>query len=69
MLSATYFTTLVGTLYCALSLQSTPFTVLCAIFQIIVLLWAVLDSIPGGTTGISFMSKIFSRSVSSALPV
>lgn len=69
VLSATYLSTLLGTLYCALHLQSTPFTVLCAFVQIIVLIWAVIDSIPGGTTGLSFISKIFSRSVNSSLPV
>ncbi|XP_023023006.1 uncharacterized protein [Leptinotarsa decemlineata] len=69
-LTMTYGGTLVATLYCALHLQSTPFTVLFAIGQIISLLWTVIASIPGGTAGLSFFSKMFSRSVSSStLPI
>ncbi|CAH1978463.1 unnamed protein product [Acanthoscelides obtectus] len=69
LLTVTYAGTLFATLYCALHLQSTPFTVLFAIAQIISLLWTVIASIPGGTAGISFFSKMFSRSVSSTMPV
>ncbi|KAJ8930250.1 hypothetical protein NQ314_016978 [Rhamnusium bicolor] len=69
LLTITYSATLIATLYCALHLQSTPFTVLFAIGQIISLLWTVTVNIPGGTAGISFFSKMFSRSVSSTLPV
>ncbi|KAG5894461.1 hypothetical protein JTB14_032492 [Gonioctena quinquepunctata] len=69
LLTITYGGTLVATLYCALHLQSTPFTVLFAAGQIISILWTVIASVPGGAAGISFFSRIFSRSVSSALPV
>ncbi|CAH1116255.1 unnamed protein product [Phaedon cochleariae] len=69
LLTLSYGGTLFATLYCALHLQSTPFTVLFAVGQIISLLWTVIASIPGGTAGISFFSKMFSRSVSSTLPV
>ncbi|VEN43075.1 unnamed protein product [Callosobruchus maculatus] len=69
LVTITYGGTLFATLYCALHLQSTPFTVLFAIGQIITLLWTVIASIPGGTAGISFFSKMFSRSVSSTMPV
>ncbi|XP_018561266.1 protein transport protein sft2 [Anoplophora glabripennis] len=69
LLTLTYGGTLVATLYCALHLQSTPFTVLFAAGQIISLLWTVIVNIPGGTAGISFFSKMFSRSVGNTLPV
>lgn len=69
-LTITYGGTLIATLYCALHLQSTPFTVLFAIGQIVSLLWTVISSIPGGTAGISLFSRMFSRSVSgSTLPI
>ncbi|XP_018335172.1 protein transport protein SFT2 [Agrilus planipennis] len=64
-----YNITLFGTLYCALHLQSTPFTVLFAIAQIVTLLWTVISSVPGGSTGISFFGRMFTKSVSSSLPV
>lgn len=71
VLTLTYGGTLFATLYCALHLQSTPFTVLFAVGQIISLLWTVVSNIPGGTTGLSFFSQIFRRSVSggSTLPI
>lgn len=69
LLTLTYGGTLVATLYCALHLQSTPFTVLFAVGQIISLLWTVIINIPGGTAGISFFSKMFTRSVGNTLPV
>lgn len=68
-LTLTYGSTLIATLYFALHLQSTPFTVLFAVGQIITLLWTVVSNVPGGTTGLSFFSKVFSRSVSTTLPV
>ncbi|XP_050299070.1 uncharacterized protein LOC126737973 [Anthonomus grandis grandis] len=70
-LTLSYGGTLFATLYCALHLQSTPFTVLFAVGQIVSLLWTVVSNIPGGTTGLSFFSKMFTRSVSggSTLPI
>ncbi|KAL1488936.1 hypothetical protein ABEB36_014722 [Hypothenemus hampei] len=70
-LTLSYGGTLFGTLYCALYLQSTPFTVVFAVGQIISLLWTVITNIPGGVTGLSFISKMFSRSVSGSnvLPI
>lgn len=68
-LTLTYGSTLFATLYCALHLQSTPLTVLCAIGQVVSLLWTVVANIPGGTTGLSFFGKMFTKSVSSTLPV
>ncbi|XP_046752809.1 protein transport protein sft2 [Diprion similis] len=64
-----YFTTLIGTLYCALHLQSTPFTVLCAVMQLIAMLSFLVSHIPGGTTGLMFFTRMFKSSVSSTLPV
>ncbi|XP_019880400.2 uncharacterized protein LOC109608414 [Aethina tumida] len=68
-LTLTYGGTLFATLYCALHLQSTPFTVLFAVGQIVSLLWTVISNVPGGTTGLSFISGMFKRSASSALPI
>ncbi|XP_044758962.1 protein transport protein sft2 [Coccinella septempunctata] len=68
-LTISYLGTLIATLYSALFLQSTPLTVLFAVFQIISLLWTVLSHIPGGSTGLSFFTKMFSSSVTSTLPV
>ncbi|KAB0791884.1 hypothetical protein PPYR_12576 [Photinus pyralis] len=68
-LTVTYVFTLGVTLYCALHLQSTPFTVLGAVGQIITLLWSVVASVPGGATGVGVFSKIFSKSVGATLPI
>lgn len=69
VLTIGYGGTLFATLYCALHLQSTPFTVLFAVGQIVTLLWTVVSNIPGGTTGLSFFSKMFTRGGGSALPI
>jgi hypothetical protein len=69
ILTVSYGGTLIATLYCALHLQSTPFTLLCAVGQIVSLLWTVIANIPGGTSGLSFFSKMFSRSVGNTLPI
>ncbi|KAF5270646.1 hypothetical protein FQA39_LY01384 [Lamprigera yunnana] len=68
-LTITYGLTLSATLYFALHLQSTPLTILGAVGQIIALLWSVVTSVPGGSTGVGFFTKIFSRSVGSTLPI
>ncbi|XP_053988062.1 uncharacterized protein LOC128891662 [Hylaeus anthracinus] len=67
--SVTYFATLIGTLYFALHLQSTPLTVLCAVLQLIAMLSFLASHIPGGTKGLMFFTKIFKSSVKSTLPV
>ncbi|XP_017770445.1 PREDICTED: protein transport protein sft2 [Nicrophorus vespilloides] len=69
LLSLTYILTLVATLYAALSYQSTPFTVLFAVGQVITLLWMVVINIPGGSTGISMFGRMFSYGVSNTLPI
>ncbi|CAG4964347.1 unnamed protein product [Colias eurytheme] len=41
-----YGFTLIATLYCALHLQSTPLTVICAVGQVLALMWMMMGSIP-----------------------
>ncbi|PSN58167.1 hypothetical protein C0J52_00991 [Blattella germanica] len=71
--TAAYFGTLLATLYFALSVQSTPLTVLFAVGQIMALLWFLISYIPGGQTGLSFFTRLFSsavtNTVSKTLPV
>ncbi|XP_071856618.1 uncharacterized protein [Bombus fervidus] len=67
--SMSYFVTLVGTLYCALHLQSTPLTVVCAVLQLIAMLSFLISHIPGGTKGLMFFTRMFKSSVNSTLPV
>ncbi|CAH0387272.1 unnamed protein product [Bemisia tabaci] len=71
--SAAYVSTLLATLYGALWLQSAAFTVLMAVLQLIALVWFLFTAIPGGQSGLSFMTRFFSsavtRSVSRTLPV
>ncbi|XP_011313183.1 vesicle transport protein SFT2C [Fopius arisanus] len=64
-----YFATLGGTLYCALHLQSTPLTVLCAVLQIIALLSFLVSHIPGGTAGLIFFRRLFRSSENPTLPI
>lgn len=64
-----YGFTLIATLYCALYLESTLWTVLCAIAQVMALMWMMLGSIPGGSTGARFFGSMFKSSVSSTLPI
>ncbi|XP_063374513.1 uncharacterized protein LOC134662175 [Cydia amplana] len=64
-----YGSTLIATLYCALHLQSTPLTIVCAVLQVIALLWMMMGSIPGGSTGARFFGSMFKSSVSSTLPI
>lgn len=68
-LTLLYGATLISTLYCALHLQNTPLTILCAVGQVVTLLWTIVSGVPGGSTGIKFFSKIFSRTVTTTLPV
>ncbi|XP_043253906.1 protein transport protein SFT2 [Colletes gigas] len=67
--SVSYFATLLGTLYFALHLQSTPLTVLCAVLQLIAMLSFLASHIPGGTKGLMFFTRMFKSSVNSTLPV
>jgi hypothetical protein len=65
--TAAYFGTLFATLYFALHVQSTPFTVLCAVGQIVALLWFLISYIPGGQTGLQFCTRLFSSAVTSTV--
>jgi len=64
-----YVGSLTGTLYCAVHMQNTILTCLFAIIQVIALLWYVFSYIPGGTSGLWFMSKMVAGSASRSLPV
>ena len=68
-----YLVTLFATLYFAMGLQSTVLTVIAASAQVIALLWFVLSFIPGGQTGIKWMTKICTsfckKSAGTSLPV
>uniref|UniRef100_A0A131XCV9 Vesicle transport protein n=1 Tax=Hyalomma excavatum TaxID=257692 RepID=A0A131XCV9_9ACAR len=68
-----YFGTTLATLYFALVVKSTLFTVLFTICQCASIIWFVLASIPGGETGLKFFSRIFTgvvtRTASKTLPV
>ena len=67
--SMSYLVTLIGTLYFALHLQSTPLTVLCAVLQLIAMLSFLVSHIPGGAKGLMFFTRMFKSSVNSTLPV
>ncbi|GBP93846.1 Protein transport protein SFT2 [Eumeta japonica] len=64
-----YGGTLIATLYCALHLQSTLLTIVCAVSQVLALSWMMLGSIPGGSSGARVFGSMFKSSVSSTLPV
>lgn len=68
-----YVATAVGTLYSALVLHYTVLTIIMAVAQILALLWFLVGYVPGGTTGLTFMAKLFSRlctsTISSAIDV
>lgn len=65
--TSSYFGTLILTLYFALSVQSTPLTVLFAVLQVIALIWFLISYIPGGHTGLKFFTKLCSSAVTSSV--
>ncbi|CAG0918774.1 unnamed protein product [Notodromas monacha] len=67
--SGAYVGTLIATLYSALSIQSTILTVIFAFAQVMALLWFIMHHIPGGETGMKFMTKLFSTAVVKSLPI
>ncbi|XP_077998613.1 uncharacterized protein LOC144451599 [Glandiceps talaboti] len=71
--TTTYFGSMFATLYFAMVMKSTIFTVFSAVIQIIALAWYIISYIPGGQTGLKFFTKIFSsvvtKTVSKTLPV
>lgn len=64
-----YAGSLIATLYFAMWVQSTAFTVLFAIVQIITLLLTILAEVPGGTSGLKFFGQMFKTKVTNTLPV
>jgi hypothetical protein len=68
-----YLGSLVGTLYFALSLQSTILTSMAAVCQVMALIWFVVSYIPGGQTGMKFFGRICSsmckKGSGSVLPI
>lgn len=69
LVSLSYTFCLIATLYFSLFAQSTALTVLFAVAQIIALLFMVLGTVPGGTTGIRFFGQLFKNKVTNTLPV
>jgi len=71
--TVTYITTLALTLYFAMGLQSAILTPIAACAQVVALVWFVVSYIPGGQTGLRFMTKLCSgfcrSSVNKNLPV
>lgn len=71
--TATYFGTMFATLYFSMIKQVTLMTIVCALLQMLALVWYVMSYIPGGQTGLKFFTKVFTsiagKAVSSTLPV
>lgn len=63
----TYFGTLILTLYFAMAVQSTPWTVVFAVLQVIALIWFLLSYIPGGHTGLKFFTQLCTSSVTNSV--
>lgn len=61
--AAAYLLALGGTLYAALSLQSTVLTALGATVQVAVILGAVVSLLPGGAAGMRFMAGLFASAI------
>jgi len=68
-----YFCTIFATLYFSLWKRSYVFTIICAIIQILALVWYIVSYIPGGQTGLKFFSRIFysftTKTASAVLPL
>ena len=62
-----YVSTLLLTLYAAVGLHSTPLTLLFGILQLLALLWYTCSYVPGGTSGLLFLTKICGKTVTSAV--
>lgn len=67
--SLSYAGSLTATIYFALWAQSTAFTVVFAVAQIITLLLMILAEIPGGSGGLRFFGSMFKSRISSTLPI
>jgi len=62
-----YISSLALTLYFAMGLQSAILTPIAACAQVIALVWFVVSYIPGGQTGLRFMSKLCTGSCRSSI--
>ena len=62
-----YTLTLLLTLYSSVGLHSTPLTLLFGILQLLALLWYLCSYVPGGTSGLWFVTKICGKTVTSAV--
>jgi len=71
--TSTYLGSLAATLYFAMGLQSTLLTTVAASFQIMALVWFVVSYLPGGQTGLMYMSKmcgaLCKKTARSSLPI
>lgn len=67
--SMSYAGSLVATLYFAMWAQSTAFTVVFAVAQVITLLLMILGEIPGGSGGLRFFGSMFKSRMASTLPI
>lgn len=59
--TSAYFLSLFATLYCAMILKSTVLTSAAALVQVVALTWYIVSYIPGGQTGLMFISKMFTK--------
>eukprot|EP00160_Parvularia_atlantis_P001421 Unigene11137_Nuclearia_a/m.34087 Unigene11137_Nuclearia_a/g.34087 ORF Unigene11137_Nuclearia_a/g.34087 Unigene11137_Nuclearia_a/m.34087 type:complete len:208 (+) Unigene11137_Nuclearia_a:102-725(+) len=67
--TAVYFGSLGMTLYSAIFAYNYFFVVLCALVQLVAMLWYVASFFPGGVAAFSFVSSLFTRSARSVLPI
>lgn len=58
-----YFGSLFLTLYFAMFLKNTILTTLAAVLQVLALSWYLISYVPGGKTGLNFISKLFTKVV------
>jgi hypothetical protein len=64
-----YFGSLFATLYFVISLQSTVLTIVGITVQVLSLLSFVISYLPGGVSGLKYLTKFVSSSVSRTLPI
>ena len=73
LFSAVYFLTIAATLYFSMWKRSFFMTIICAVIQILAMVWYIISYIPGGQTGLKFFSKVFysfsTKAASTVLPV
>ncbi|XP_059470037.1 uncharacterized protein LOC132193409 [Neocloeon triangulifer] len=67
--SACYLASLIATIYFSMMVQSTPLTCLCAVLQVIALVWFLLSYVPSGHTGLQFLFRLCTSSIGRTLPV